>query len=69
MKSKIQGVLVTGRLRDFAWKEDGSIPPPVVMDCDCMEFISANPVQPKPADRADSGGGKSEMPPENESKT
>lgn len=65
MKSKNQVVLVTGRLRDFAWKEDGSIPPPQVMNCDCMEFISTNPMKPKSPDRVDTGGGKPEMPPEN----
>ena len=61
----MQGVIVTGRLRDFAWKEDGSSPPPVVLDCDCMEFISVNPVQPKPPDRAETSRGNSEVPPEN----
>ena len=55
---------MTGRLRDFAWKEDGVSPPPVVMDCDCMEFIAANPVEPKPPDRPDTDGGKSDLPPE-----
>jgi hypothetical protein len=69
VKSKRQGVIVSGRLHDFAWKEDGVSHSPVVMDCDCMEFISANPVQPKPPDRPDTGGGKPEMPPENKSKT
>lgn len=55
---------MTGRLRDFAWKEDGVVPPPLVIDCDWAQFIGANLEQPKPPNCADTGGGKSGMTPE-----
>jgi len=64
MKSKRQAVIVTGRLRYFAWQKEGVSPSPLTINCECLQFISANPVQQNPPDCADTSGGKSKMPPE-----
>lgn len=65
MRSKKHGVLVAGRLRNFAWKEGDANRSPVVIDCDWVQFMGATTWPPKPPDRADARDEESKMPPEN----